>query len=153
MGVSNKKIPLPEDQAGVFLIQLDQSGFRVTVQLTMQIPMGIFSHQPTTVEQLATADTVKQCLEIIVKYGLGRTCLSCDTNPQTFFLPVSRMVVVSPAPTASDYQCQCSSFHPDSWCPTSHLTPPHPDASGIHATRTRTNLTAGLEPSGPYRTL
>ena len=90
MGIANKKIPLDEND-GNFLVKVDNRGFRVHVELTTRIAMGIFSSLPTTQDQLATADAAKQCLEIIFKYGLGRSCLSCDTNPQTFFLPVSQI--------------------------------------------------------------
>lgn len=86
-GVSNKKIPLDESD-GIFLLKVDNRGFRVEIEFTNEVSMGIFSHQPTSEEQLAAVDVAKQCLEIMFKYGLGRTCLSCDTNPQTFFLPV-----------------------------------------------------------------
>ena len=93
MGIANKKIPLDEND-GNYVIKVDNRGFRVKVELTTKIAMGIFSSLPTNRDQLATAEAAKQCLEIIFKYGLGRSCLSCDINPQTFFLPVSRIKLI-----------------------------------------------------------
>lgn len=130
-GVSNEKIPLDESD-GIFLLKVDNRGFRVEIEFTNEVSMGIFSRQPTSEEQLAAVDVAKQCLEIMFKYGLGRTCLSCDTNPQTFFLPVRRI------------PCARRSFHSRPGNSSRYLSPSEFSGTSTKTTRYKNKVAFNL---------
>lgn len=78
---------LDESPSKEFFVKLDRMGVKVILHFTNQVPLGLWFQKPTTVEELATFNQIKQSIEIIVKHGMGTNLVTVGKNPDTFFLP------------------------------------------------------------------
>jgi hypothetical protein len=85
-----------------------RQAFKVTLISTDAIPLGIWNLLPQDPDQLATADKIKQCLEILIKHGLTTTCLAVGKNPEAFYLPENRqMELMRQAGPLQSYYVSC----------------------------------------------
>ncbi len=66
---------------------MDRMGVKVVLHFTNKIPLGLWFKKPSTTDELATFNQIKQCIEIIVKHGMSMNLVTVGKNPDTFFLP------------------------------------------------------------------
>jgi len=69
------------------VVNVEDRYFKVALNHTHDIPLGIWTMRPSSNLELDIAGQVKQAMEIIIKHGLSSTCIAVGKNPDTFFLP------------------------------------------------------------------